>query len=349
MAHYGGNPLALKDCGDHHSGKLFGGDVGLFLQQGAVIFGDIADLLEQQFNRLLPLEKEIMYWLAIQREWMTLTELQADLLPPVAIRHLIESLESLQLRSLIEQRLPKDGHPLSFTQQPVVMEYVTESLVQSVFQELVRGPLELFNSHALTRAQAQDYLRNTQIRQTLQPLANKLLAQWGSQETANAELQQVLLELHKNSVSQSGYGAGNLINLLGQLKVDLCGLDFSNLTVRQAYLGGLNLQRVDFSGADLAQSVFTQTLGILFSATFSPCGKYLAIGIGNAVHLWSINDNRPVLTCQGHSGWVQSLAFSPDGQSLASGGHDQSVRIWDVETGQCLKTLKGIKGCRPDF
>ena len=119
---------------------------------------------------------------------------------------------------------------------------------------------------------------------------------------------------------------------------------FSNLTVRQAYLGGLNLQRVDFSGADLAQSVFTQTLGILFSATFSPCGKYLAIGIGNAVHLWSINDNRPVLTCQGHSGWVQSLAFSPDGQSLASGGHDQSVRIWDVETGQCLKTLKGIKG-----
>ena len=75
------------------------------------------------------------------------------------------------------------------------MEYVTESLVQSVFQELVRGPLELFNSHALTRAQAQDYLRNTQIRQTLQPLANKLLAQWGSQETANAELQQVLLEL----------------------------------------------------------------------------------------------------------------------------------------------------------
>ena len=131
--------------------------------------------------------------------------------------------------------------------------------------------------------------------------------------------------------------------------MDLCGLDFSNLTVRQAYLGGLQSARVDFSGADLAQSVFTQTLGILFSATFSPCGKYLAIGIGNAVHLWSINDNRPVLTCQGHSGWVQSLAFSPDGQSLASGGHDQSVRIWDVETGQLPQDSEGDQGCRPDF
>src|SRR5258707_14915870 len=43
----------------------------------------------------------------------------------------------------------------------------------------------------------------------------------------------------------------------------------------------------------------------------------------------------------GHLGWVWSVAFRPDGARLASGGEDQFVRIWEVNTGQCLTTLQG--------
>ena len=38
---------------------------------------------------------------------------------------------------------------------------------------------------------------------------------------------------------------------------------------------------------------------------------------------------------------VYSVCFSPDGKQLVSGSLDETVRLWDVETGACVKTLKG--------
>lgn len=43
----------------------------------------------------------------------------------------------------------------------------------------------------------------------------------------------------------------------------------------------------------------------------------------------------------GHRGWVQSVAVSPDGTWAASGSDDQTVKIWDLETGACRATLEG--------
>ncbi|OQE16196.1 hypothetical protein PENSTE_c025G10455 [Penicillium steckii] len=46
-------------------------------------------------------------------------------------------------------------------------------------------------------------------------------------------------------------------------------------------------------------------------------------------------------TLNGHSGPVISIAFSPDGRTLASGSDDQTLRLWDVTTGQVLEAVKG--------
>ena len=42
-----------------------------------------------------------------------------------------------------------------------------------------------------------------------------------------------------------------------------------------------------------------------------------------------------------HGDVVFSVCFSPDGRWLALGSEDRTVRLWDVETGACVRTLEG--------
>ena len=46
-------------------------------------------------------------------------------------------------------------------------------------------------------------------------------------------------------------------------------------------------------------------------------------------------------TLRGHTQRIGRIAWSPDGRLLASPSADQTIRLWDVETGECLRTLRG--------
>ena len=333
VGHYAGNPLALKIAATTIQ-ELFDGDVAAFLAQGTAVFGDISDLLDQQFDRLPSLEQQIMYWLAIEREWVSIPELQQNIVPNVVPRSLLEALESLQLRSLIEKKA------VTFTQQPVVMEYITDRLIEQISAEIINGDTDFFNRLALMKAQTKDYLRNAQVRLILNPICDRLLTTLGSPATIQFCLEARLSALQQAG-RQPGYAAGNWLNLLAHLQLEIRDYDFSHLTVWQAYLQGVNLHGVNFTGADLSRSMFTQTLGGILSAAFSPDGKLLAMGIDDAVYLWQMPDSKPLITLKGHTAWVQSIAFSPDGKLVASGSYDHTIRLWDVQTGQCFKTLHG--------
>ncbi|MEE0916768.1 MAG: TIR domain-containing protein, partial [Bacteroidales bacterium] len=55
----------------------------------------------------------------------------------------------------------------------------------------------------------------------------------------------------------------------------------------------------------------------------------------------SPNDFRELRTLTGHDDRVLSVAVSPDGKYLASGSLDNTVKIWDANSGVCIRTLKG--------
>ena len=57
--------------------------------------------------------------------------------------------------------------------------------------------------------------------------------------------------------------------------------------------------------------------------------------------VWNVATAQVEQTLEGHSSTVYSVAFSPDGERLASGSYDHTVRVWDVATGQVEQTLRG--------
>jgi WD40 repeat protein len=59
------------------------------------------------------------------------------------------------------------------------------------------------------------------------------------------------------------------------------------------------------------------------------------------IKLWDVATGREVRTLTGHTDWVNSVAFSPDGRLLASGSGDETIKLWDVATGREVRTLTG--------
>ena len=75
--------------------------------------------------------------------------------------------------------------------------------------------------------------------------------------------------------------------------------------------------------------------------SFGPEDKMLASFASDAandyaVTIWDVPTARELFTLKGHASGVTSVAFSPDGQRLASGSFDDTVRIWDLATGKEL-------------
>ncbi|HVB23471.1 MAG TPA: helix-turn-helix domain-containing protein [Ktedonobacteraceae bacterium] len=338
IAFYAGNPLALKIVAELVQ-EVFGGDIGRFLQEEAVAFGDIHRLLEQQFQRLSAQEQEIVSWLAIEREPTALETLRGDLVYPLAKTALLDSLDSLRRRSLIE--VQGSAH---FTLQPVIMGYVTARLVHYACEEAISAHMHLnmhtWRTYAFTKAQSKDYLRDAQTRLLLAPIAEYMVRTWGK-EGAEQQLRDMLSRERQLQLHEGSYLATNVLSLMAYLRCDLRDIDCSHLTVRQAHLQHVALPGANFSHTHVAATTFAHTFGNVLSVTFSTQEDRFAIGTAEGdIWVYHTGSGVPLQTYHGHTDGVWSVAFSRDATFLVSSSDDQTIRIWNVATGQCLHTLR---------
>ncbi|MCI5180789.1 MAG: hypothetical protein D3911_16015 [Candidatus Electrothrix sp. AW3_4] len=76
------------------------------------------------------------------------------------------------------------------------------------------------------------------------------------------------------------------------------------------------------------------------SISFHPTGTLLAATAGKNIQLWDCISGKETIVLEGHTDLVTSIAFSPDGKTLASTSRDETVRIWNYATGEELMVLQ---------
>lgn len=94
---------------------------------------------------------------------------------------------------------------------------------------------------------------------------------------------------------------------------------------------------------DAASGALMQQIPALQSrdAEYSPDGNHLAFVEQDDVIVWDRKRQRPLYRLLGHASTVTSLAYSPDGRWLASGGRDRRVILWDAATGEKQHVMLG--------
>jgi hypothetical protein len=117
---YAGNPLALRFVGDAIR-EVFRGDIAEFLEQvpGEAAFGGVRRLLESQLERLSVAEWELVRVLALAGKPVSFTTLASEQNRRLGSSGLLEAIEMLRYRSLIDR-----AGESCFTLQSMVMDYV---------------------------------------------------------------------------------------------------------------------------------------------------------------------------------------------------------------------------------
>jgi WD40 repeat protein/transcriptional regulator with XRE-family HTH domain len=346
VQHYAGNPLALKIAAATVR-DLFDGDLVAYLSDTPGVLISLQQLLSEHIARLTPTERDLLTWLAVEREGATLEQFAADLYPAVPRRELIAALQSLRQRSLVERSGSPDeakpGQGVSFTLLPVVMEQVSDGLVTGLVEELRRGSLGLLTRYALMQSQSADYIRDSQQRMLVQPILELLLARFGDREQLAAQLRAMLHLLRGMPQTLHGYAGGNLLNLLVVLQGHLRNENCSHLALHQAYLVGVEAQDATFAGADVSKVRFTEPLEPLATMALSGDGRLLAVGsFTGQIRLWNLADGKPLWSDHRPAQTVLALAFSGDGAHLVSGDAQGQLRLWEAPSGRCLRTIESV-------
>ena len=129
IEYYQGNPAILSIAAKIIK-ELFNGNVEEFLTQDTLVLGEINRLLDKTLQRLTVLETEILYWLIVESKPISLAEIKQNIPLSIYPVDLIEALESLKERSLVEVDMLEQRSVIVVP--PMIEELVTNSLIAQI-------------------------------------------------------------------------------------------------------------------------------------------------------------------------------------------------------------------------
>jgi WD40 repeat protein/DNA-binding CsgD family transcriptional regulator len=351
----GGNPLTIKIVATLIN-DIFAGDIKRFLQQGSIGgLSQIDTLLSQQIERLSPTETTLLYSIAavggdasfdqLKKTVAAMGNAPSDLIAPW-----MEGLQSLQQRALIENR------DLRYRLHPVIREFLLNHLIQTAIDELETPPnseqdLPFLRTYPLYQAQAQYPTRRVQLDFILIPFIARLRQRYGDDALIKATIQSHLLALKQKSPGQTGYTAGNLINILLRMSIDLQGMDLSQLAIRQvsfrmAVSLDVNLRGVNLRDSECVDCTFQGVLSGVFAIAFHPHPENTELFTGDSngrITRWNLKSGEQISSQKAHSDWIRALVYHPQAKYLISAGDDHKIKLWKFIDNAEIKKIATLR------
>ncbi|KAK3811110.1 MAG: hypothetical protein J3Q66DRAFT_443360 [Benniella sp.] len=126
--------------------------------------------------------------------------------------------------------------------------------------------------------------------------------------------------------------------------VQFQGADLRHVDLRGAWLRRSNLSKAQMANAQFGELPLMQEERVT-ACVYSPNGKTLSLGLYNfKICVYSTSDWETLWTSESHSGRVWRIVYSPDGNQIVSSSDDRTVRIWNIQTGDCLHVFDGSDG-----
>ncbi|NJL45425.1 MAG: AAA family ATPase [Leptolyngbyaceae cyanobacterium SM2_3_12] len=384
LERYGSGPLLLRGLAATIQ-TVYQGQMKTFLATAQLTLPmTVRRGLEQTLEHLSPAERDLLYWLALTQEPISLGDLSEAMQPyPGAA-----VVQSLLGRSLCHVLSKVGGDATILTLKPVIRALVHDHLRPLLMAEIEAEHFDLLNRLPLVNVTAREVVQERQRNTLLRPLMAELQQRYPTEAALVAKCQNLHRALRQTCLGGTGYGAGNFIHICQNLGTSVSGVDFSDLAIWQADLRQVSLQGANFSQARFNDTVFATALGRSPVATFSHDGRYLATGdhegrlmlwelgrgkliqvlddggsqaihalafspagdglaVGTAsgqIWLWPLGGTYRADSLSEHSSPVRALAFSPQGDRLISGDDSGKLCLWDLASGMCESTLSEHQG-----
>ena len=211
---YKGNPLGLKLIATTIQ-QLYGGDVSKFLEQTLTfVVRGFGEIIEEQFKRLTLIEKEIVYWLALE-PILSIEKLREKFISPPPQIDIINGLESLIGRDMIERE--ESG----FTLQPTVRESVLNLFIEQISREIknfqTMADIQFMRSHKFSDTNND---KKKEYQSPVKLIEKKLysLEYFRSPEQVIERLQEMQKIIEEKPEAEKGYADENVRELLEEFQ-----------------------------------------------------------------------------------------------------------------------------------